>query len=641
MDEGAPSATRRGALAGAGSAIAAALAGCSERLWSRAGTAGSEQIELTIKTVPADDDLAAAKIVSQFRENLRDAGIGVTHEPVPEADLYRDVLLDEEYDVFVARHPGIEEYDALRGLLHSEFVNEQGWQNPFHFSDVLADDLLERQRRETGDQRRETIAELLEYLGDTVPYTTIGFPIEIAGHRAGIDARRTLSRPGDYFDLLSREPADGARDGPLEVGVYGDRLGQRLNPLVVDRNRIDGLLGLLYEPLVRRVETGPSREDTRVDDENGDDTGAESQPNWSDSGTETERVPWLAEEVSWDERGTGSEPRLRADVTLREGLEWHDGEPLEADDVVFTYRFLADTSMGTVDGGVPAPRYRSRGTIVETVDRLDDRTVRFSFGETLRPAATTAFSIPILPAHVWRDRTEPVADQRTEALTTDNEEPVGSGPFEITDITIDRIELEPVEDHVFRESDDRPEFLEGFSQYSGISFRIDPNVGTMMDSLLDGEIDITGDGIPPEDIGRFTDAEDVSTVTGRADSFYMIGYNHHHPELGNPRFRQIVSRLVDREHIALELFGGFAEPATSLGALVGLSDDEFGPNGRSGGGTGDQNQDANEDENEDGDEGDGIEIIDFPGTDGEIDVELVRSLFRDAGYRYADGELLE
>ncbi|EMA36645.1 ABC transporter substrate-binding protein [Halobiforma nitratireducens] len=629
MEKGAPSTTRRRALAGAGSVVTASLAGCSERLWSRAENVGTDQIGLTIKTVPADDDLAAATIMSQFRENLRDAGIAVTHEPVPRPDLYRDVLLRGDYDVFVARHPGIDEYDALRGLLHSQFVGERGWQNPFHFSDLTADEYLEAQRDRSGDERHEAIEDLLEHLAEAVPYTTVAFPLEVAGCREGIDARRPLSGPLDYLDVLSREPADGARDGPLDVGVYGERLGDRLNPLVVDRNRVDGLLGLLYDPLVRSVAT----DDSDADEGSGNGLVTSAPPDGPGrTPPEREPVPWLAEDVTWEDDG----PYLRADVTLRDGLRWHDGTELTATDVVFTYRFIQDTSGGEVDGGVPAPRYRSRQTVLETVDALDDRTVRFSFGETTRPAAARAFSVPVLPEHVWEPRTEIVADQRTEALTTDNEAPVGSGLFLFEEVTMDTIRLEPFEEHVFRGSEDRPDVLEGFSQYSGLRFRIAPNVGTMIDSLLEGEIDLTGDAIPPGEVESLVDGDGVSTVTGTANSFYIVGYNHHHPELGNPRFRRLISRLVDRQHAAVELFDGYAQPANSIGSHVGIPDGAFGPDygvGSVAGGN-------------DGDDGDSTsddvpDVLEFPGTDGEIDVELVRSLFRDAGYRYEDGELLE
>ncbi|AFZ71283.1 ABC transporter substrate-binding protein [Natronobacterium gregoryi] len=591
MEDVAPATTRRGLLASVGAVGASSLAGCSERLWWRAENVGPDQIELTIKTVPTDDDIAAATIMSRLRENFRDAGIAVTHEPVPEPGIYRDVLLEGDYDVFVLRHPGLDGYDALRGLLHSDFVNESGWQNPFHFSNLTVDDLLEEQRRTTGHDRREPIVELLEFLCQTVPYTTVAFPTRIGGRHERIDVERPPFRALDYLDLVTRESADDSRNGPLEVGVFGGDLADRLNPLAVGHSGIDGLIGLLYDPLVRRG--------TRDTLESGNEYG-------------TAEIPWLAEQIEWND----SADQLRADISLREGLEWHDGVDLDANDVVFTFRLLRDTSRGEIEDGLPAPRYRSRQTVAETVDAVDSRTVRFSFGETAREVARRALSLPILPEHVWGPRTDVVANYRTEALATDNEDPVGSGLFQLESVAMDEVVLEPFSDHVFREeTTDRPDVIEAASQLPEIRFQLAPNAGSMIESLLEGDIDVTGDGIPPGNASSVTGHEDVSAITASTNSFYMIGYNHHHSELGNPRFRLLLSQLIDRSHVVSEVFDGFAEPAISPGSLLGIADGEFAADAE-------------------------MPVLEFPGSNGEIDDELVRSLFQDAGYRYEDGALL-
>lgn len=587
MDDDAPSISRRNMLAGAAGVTASAVAGCSERFWSRAENSAPEQVSLTIKTLPTDDDAGAAKILSQFRENLETAGIAVTHEPVAEPELYRDVLLEGDYDVFVARHPGLDEYDELHGLLHSRYGSERGWQNPFHYSDVTADDFLEQQRRSDGDDRRAVLEELFAYLDETVPYTTVVFPDRIGGVRESIMASSPPRRAVEFLDLLGREPTDGPRDGPLEVGVFGESLGQRLNPLVVDRNRVNGLLDLLYDPLARRV-------------------------GGVDGADDGEYVPWLAEDVSWD-----GDVTLEATVTLRDGLTWHDETDLDADDVAFTFPFLQDTSLGAIDGGLPAPRYRSQATLVNGVEAVDDETVRISIDTHVRAVAVRALSVPILPRHVWEPRSEVIADHQTRALAVDNEDPVGSGLFTLGAVSADEIELMPFEDHVLRDEDaDRPLVLEGFSKFSGLRFRIDPNPAAMVDALREAEIDVTGDAVPPSELEGIREGEETTILTGSTNTFYMIGYNLRHPALGNPYFRRIISRLIDREYVTREFFEGLAEPATGYSSLLGIRDEEWELDDRS-------------------------TIATFPGTDGAINADRVQYLFEEAGYRYEDGELLE
>ncbi|MFU8868016.1 ABC transporter substrate-binding protein [Natronococcus sp.] len=579
-DVGSPT-TRRRVLAGTATGIAGSLAGCTERLWSRAENPGPDQVSLTIKAVPADDDLVAAKIASQLRENLERAGIDATFEPIAKAELYREVLLEGEYDVFVARHDGIDEYDALRGLLHSRYATEAGWQNPFQFSDVTADDLLESQLTATNGDREGVLSELFEHLSETVPYTTVAFPSRIGA--VGATLSETVSgppyRPIDYLEILSEPSAEGPWDRPLEVGVFGEALTNRLNPIVVDSNRIPALLALLYDPLVHETDDGP--------------------------------IPWLAEDVEW---GGGS--LLEATVTLRDDQRWHDGEPLDAEDVAFTHRFLRDTSLGDTESGVPAPRYRGQQSLVESVEPTGSRTVEFSFRTANRETAVRAFRIPVLPAHVWEPRSAVVGERRTEALVDDNEEPVGSGLFELADVTTDaEVELVPFTDHVFYDADDRPAVLEEFPQFDGIRFVVAPNSGAVVDLLENEEIDLTGTPLPADATGRVSELPGRSVLTTQTDEFYMIGYNSHHEQLGNPHFRRLLSRLLDREHAAAELFDGFAEPARARSSLFGVRESEFG------------------DEE--------TELTAFPGSDGEVDVDQARSLFEAENYRYEDGVLLE
>ena len=102
--------------------------------------------------------------------------------------------------------------------------------------------------------------------------------------------------------------------------------------------------------------------------------------------------------------------------TLREGLKWSDGEPLTVDDVVFTYDYLTK---------FPALDFNSVSALMESVEKVDERTVRFNLKQPNSLVATTIVAMPIVPEHIWKDIADPV--------TFTNETPVGSGP--LTEIT--------------------------------------------------------------------------------------------------------------------------------------------------------------------------------------------------------------
>lgn len=119
--------------------------------------------------------------------------------------------------------------------------------------------------------------------------------------------------------------------------------------------------------------------------------------------------PWLARTVRRDQT------RTRVTVTLREGVRWHDGRPLTAEDVVFTFRHVAARAH---------PRFTPQVSEIRSVRAVDRETVVFdlrrpSLGFDDQPLA----DVPILPRHLW----ESLPERRLapEGL------PVGTGPFRL------------------------------------------------------------------------------------------------------------------------------------------------------------------------------------------------------------------
>lgn len=98
---------------------------------------------------------------------------------------------------------------------------------------------------------------------------------------------------------------------------------------------------------------------------------------------------------------------------------WHDGTPLTADDVVFTYNLIADEKF-------PNAYVHSIFANVK-VAKVDQATVKFTLPNSYQffPTATT---IGILPQHIWKDVTPETLRESTETLPI-----VGSGPYKIAE----------------------------------------------------------------------------------------------------------------------------------------------------------------------------------------------------------------
>lgn len=133
----------------------------------------------------------------------------------------------------------------------------------------------------------------------------------------------------------------------------------------------------------------------------------------------------LAEEIEW--------PEDRSWVTfyLRPEARWHDGEPVTADDVIWTFDTLREKGQ---------PFYQYYYSSVSKAEKIDDLTVKFSFSDnTNRELPLIMGQLAVLPKHYWADK------DFTKATL---EPPLGSGPYRVKTFTAGRsVTLERVEDY--------------------------------------------------------------------------------------------------------------------------------------------------------------------------------------------------
>lgn len=108
------------------------------------------------------------------------------------------------------------------------------------------------------------------------------------------------------------------------------------------------------------------------------------------------------------------EDRSWVTFTLRSDAKWHDGKPVTADDVIWTFETLKAK-------GPPQFRFYYAG--VEAVERIGDRTVKFRFKPGVnRELPLILGQLTVLPKHWWEKR-------KFEETTL--EPPLGSGPYKI------------------------------------------------------------------------------------------------------------------------------------------------------------------------------------------------------------------
>ncbi|MDA1169264.1 MAG: peptide ABC transporter substrate-binding protein [bacterium] len=107
-------------------------------------------------------------------------------------------------------------------------------------------------------------------------------------------------------------------------------------------------------------------------------------------------------------------------IQMREDATWHDGRKVTPDDVVFTIE-----SIQSKDHNSPiAPTFQGVG-----VQKVDDKTVRFTLQKTAYAPFISSLTVGILPKHVWENIPAKTANFAEQQLR-----PVGSGPFKFEKI---------------------------------------------------------------------------------------------------------------------------------------------------------------------------------------------------------------
>lgn len=248
-----------------------------------------------------------------------------------------------------------------------------------------------------------------------------------------------------------------------------------------------------------------------------------------------EPAPRLARSWSWSEDST------RITFRLREDVRWHDGEPVDAGDVAFTFRTVRDP-----DVGAQGRLYFDRWDSVEVVD---DHTVRFR----LEPGSSPLFGwtrVPVVPEHVLGE----VPGGELSSHAFGSTELVGSGPFRFVD-------HRPGDRWVLAANPDFPEGLGGPPHLERLVYRAIPDGTTLLAELRAGEVDFYMRVLP----GHVDDIRSDSALrlsTRPAPSYSLVAWNSRREPLGDPRVRRALTMGIDRAELVNSAVEGLGRVAS-------------------------------------------------------------------------------
>ena len=245
-------------------------------------------------------------------------------------------------------------------------------------------------------------------------------------------------------------------------------------------------------------------------------------------------VPWLAKGYQSSADG------FTHTFELRDNVIWHDGRPLTAEDVVFTFEYFAAHDRSIPSSVISRPRD------VAQVRATGPRAVEIRLRQPLVTFLTEmAARVPIVPKHIWASVTDPAQRRQAEML-------IGSGPYRLQSYRggqgsylytandafflgrpfVKRLELVPVDDE--------------------------------LTAVFAGELQAGGSrpvGVTPDALAPFRRDRSFGIVEGPKDQVVGLYWNlGKGGALADARFRRACCHAIDRDGLVKRLLGGLGQP---------------------------------------------------------------------------------
>lgn len=220
-----------------------------------------------------------------------------------------------------------------------------------------------------------------------------------------------------------------------------------------------------------------------------------------------------------------SDDGLTWTFNLHQGVLWHDGEELTADDVVYTFQTIQTSES---DIAPFRPRFMQGDEPIQ-FEAVDDYTVVATLNAP-NASLFTDISVPIVPQHILEGQ-----DLREGPF---NRQPVGTGPFKVVEWnTAESIVLEANEN-----------YFRGRPCIDRLIFRIIPNEQTQVAALQTGELDFLPN-IPGASVPIFEGDSDFNISIAEQDSLFQMFFNLDNPKFQDVKVRQALMIAIDRQAV--------------------------------------------------------------------------------------------
>ena len=259
----------------------------------------------------------------------------------------------------------------------------------------------------------------------------------------------------------------------------------------------------------------------------------------------------------------------KATIKIKDGMKWSDGQPIVADDIIYTYEVIGNKEYTGVRYSDESAKivgmedYKAgKASTISGIKKIDDKTVEISFKEMGQGIYTVGNGLEryAMPKHYLKD--VPIKDlEKSEKIRS---KVVVAGPYTISSIVPgESIELKG-----------NPYYFKGKPKTDKVTIQV-VNSQTITAAMKSGKYDIVLD-IPTELYKTYKDLDNIDTL-GRQELYYSYlgfkmgkydkakGENVVNPnaKMADLKLRQALAYGLDINQMVKAFYDGLREKATS------------------------------------------------------------------------------
>ena len=239
-------------------------------------------------------------------------------------------------------------------------------------------------------------------------------------------------------------------------------------------------------------------------------------------------IPWMVKEYSVE-----SDSKVYH-ITLEDGLKWHDGQPLTAEDVKFTFEYVLTQSR---------TRFSAIGKKVENIEVKNDKEFTITLKETdVNFINNSLTDLRIIPKHIYENEAD------ATAVTSS----VGSGMYKLVEYKSgEYYKLEAMED-----------YFKGSPKVKNLNLPIMTDKSSIQQGIISGQLAGSTTSVSAAVLDTFNNASGIDILKADGYAPTMLYFNCEREPFNNAKFRQAISLGIDMDTIIQQVALGHATKGT-------------------------------------------------------------------------------